>query len=145
MSMASFVIGGRNNFKMTHACIQVQHTRNIFGVFDSEIGHIVQPILTETVPILHGNRQRIFLTAEQTIQLKLDFNFLTWLKVPELGALQASICSKNIHADAIADEDADHRVGDRLVKSGADAEDDGFSRAESAAAFARGVEYLHVD
>jgi hypothetical protein len=101
---------------MAHARIQVQHTRDILCIFDPEIEHVVQPILAETIPILHGNGQCIFLTAEQAIQFKLDFNFLAGFEVAEFGAFHASVCSENVHADAIADEDADHGVRHRLLK-----------------------------
>ena len=129
---------------MPDARIQVQHTRDVLAVFHPEIEHVVEPILAQAVPVLYRDGDCIFLSAEQTIQLKLDFDFLTRFEVPEFGAFQARVGSENIHADAIADENSDHRVGHRLLKCGADTQNDGFSGPESGAGFAAGTEYLHV-
>ena len=73
---------------MAHARIQVQHTCDVFGIFHLEIEHVIKPILAEAIPILHCDRDRIFLAAEQAIQFKLDFNFIACVEITQFGALQ---------------------------------------------------------
>src|SRR5580692_6279751 len=84
------------------------------------------------------------MAAQQAIQFKLDFDFLAGFEVSELGTLQTGVCSENIHADAIADQDADHRIRDRLLKDSSDAHNDGFSGAESVTGLAVGAEYADL-
>jgi len=84
------------------------------------------------------------MAAKQAIQFKLDFNFFAGFEVSELGTFQTGVCSENIHADAIADQDADYRIRHRLLKGSADANDNGLSGPERVAGFASGVEYADV-
>src|SRR5580698_1581078 len=129
---------------MAHARIQVQYARYIFCILDAKIEDIVQPILAQTVPVLYRDRHGIFLAAEQAIHLKLDFDFVARFKVPELGAFQATVRSKNVHADAITDQDTNHRVCDSLLKCRTDAQHNGFAGTESVADFPRRIQDPHV-
>ena len=103
-------MGRGDNFLMAHPRIQVQHTRDIFRILHSEIDHVVQPILAQTVPVLNRYGHCIFLAAKQTIQFKFDFDFFPRLKIAEFGVFQTRVGSENIHADAVPNQNADYRV-----------------------------------
>ena len=72
----------RYNLLMAYARIQVQHTGDILSIFDAEVEHVVEPILAQAIPILHGDGDRVFLAAEQAIQLKFDFNLVACFESP---------------------------------------------------------------
>ena len=95
---------------MTHTRIQVQHTRDVLCIFDAEIEHVVEPILTKAIPILDGYGDRILLAAKKAIQFEFDFNFVTLFKVAQVGTFDARVRSKNVHPDAITDQNSDHGI-----------------------------------
>ncbi len=101
---------------MPHARIQVEHAGDFLGVFDLKIDHVVEPILAAAVPVLHRDGHRIPSTTEETIQLELNFDVVAGLEISESALLQPSIRAEHVHADSIANQDADYGVGDMLFK-----------------------------
>ena len=84
-----------------------------------EGNHVVKPVVTGTVEILGCNGDRVLMRGKPAIEAEIDFEFFTRIEAAEIDLLDLGVGAVNIHADAVADEDTDHRLGARLVENGA--------------------------
>ena len=95
---------------MVNSRIQVQYSGDVFRIHNPKLEDIIEPVLTESIPVLGRNRQCIFLAAQQAIQFEFYFELIACLKVPQLNLLQARISAEDVHSNPAPNQDADYRL-----------------------------------
>src|SRR5215470_17639341 len=116
-----------------NSSVQIQHSCDVLRVHDAKLEDVVKPVLAQPVPVLCGDGESIVLAAQQAIQLEFYFQLLAGFKSPKMDLLQPGVGAKDIHSDAVPDQNTNHWIIHRLLKDSTDPNHDALSRMKRGA------------
>src|SRR5271165_1108054 len=129
---------------MLYPGIEVKDTGNVLGVDDAKIDRVVQPVLTQSVPMLCRHRERVFIAAEQAVQFEFYFKRFLRFEMAKIDVLDARIGAEHIHADAAANENSYHWLIARPVERGGDSNHHRIAALKRRAAVSISIEQLNL-
>src|ERR1022692_105760 len=121
---------------------QIRHSRRHACIYHIEGDDVIQPVVTGPIGALRGHGQGVLLGREPAGELEIPLQLVARLVAAEVLLFDARVGAVDIHADAVADEDADHGIAGRMMKAAAEAHGDGFAAAHRSHRIARGVQQL---